>query len=119
MRCAPLQSTIAVHKATVTATTGDNSDFGRKLVFFNLFAVEGFNHLHRLKSLLNYGDDLRLFLANVVRSFFNGLLESRDEEEKEWRHCEGDEGEIPVEPEHQAQHAQNGEHVDNDVEGRR
>ena len=57
-----------------------------------------------------------LLFADVVGRFFDGFFESRDEEEKEWRYGYGDEGEVPVEPEHEAEHADDGEEIDEDVE---
>ncbi len=46
----------------------------------------------------------------------DGLLEARDEEQQERRDGDGDQGEVPVEPEHQAEHADDGEQIDEDVE---
>ena len=80
-------------------------------------ASEGLHHLHRLQSLLHHGDDVRLLLAHFVGSLLHRLLEARDEEQQERSHCYRDQGEVPVKPEHQAQHRHNGQHVDQDVEG--
>ena len=73
---------------------------------------------HGFEALLHDRDDFALLFADLVRGGFHRLLEAGDEEEQEGRDGQGDEGEIPIEPEHEAQHADDRKHVDEDVEGR-
>ena len=69
--------------------------------------------------MLYHGDDLALFLTDFVGRLFHRLLEARHEEQQKWRDPHGDQGEIPVEPEHQTEHADDGQQIDEDVEGGR
>ncbi len=129
---APRQRTSAVQKATVTVTTGERSALTLRALRAAATVAwltaarrsssvrscaEGFDDLHGLEALLDYGDDLALLFADFVGGGLDGFFEARDEEEQEGCDGEGDEGEVPVEPEHEAEHADDGEHVDEDVEG--
>ena len=78
-------------------------------LFFGALLAEGLDDLHGLEALLGYSDDLALLFADFFCGCFNGLLESGDEEQQKGRDGEGDEGEVPIEPEHEAEHADDGE----------
>jgi hypothetical protein len=51
-----------------------------------------------------------------VRRRFHLLVEARDEQQQEGRGANGDQREVPVEPEHDADHAEDGQQVDDDAQ---
>ena len=50
-------------------------------------------------------------------AFFTAFLKRDTKNSRNGRDREGDQGEVPVEPEHQAEHAHDGQQVDENVEG--
>ena len=132
MSAAPRHSTTAVHRATVTVTMGESNDFTRRAASAAftvawltslssscsvVFSSEGLDDPHGLQALLHHGDDFRLFLAHLVRRFLHRLLESRHEEQQEGGHRDRDQGEVPVQPEHQTEHGDDGQQVNQNVQG--
>ena len=53
--------------------------------------------------------DLALANADVARRLLHRLLEAEDEQQQERRERDCDQGEVPVQPEHQAQHEDDGQ----------
>ena len=82
----------------------------------SVFAAKGLDHAHGFESLLNRRDDVALFFANFVSSLLHVTLEAGNEEQQERSQRQSDQRKIPVEPEHEADHADNGKQVDGDAE---
>ncbi len=80
------------------------------------FRTERPHHSRRLQTLLHHCHDVALVMAHLVRGAFHGAVEARHEEQQERRHRHRHESEVPVEPEHDAQHAENREQIDEDSE---
>jgi hypothetical protein len=69
--------------------------------------------------LLHDGNDFALLLPNFLRGLFYGLLEARNNQQHKWSDRHRDEREIPIQPKHNGQHADNGKQVHYDSERRR
>ena len=91
------------------------ADIVQKL-FFHSLLTESFDHLDRFEILLGYRENRALFFADLVGRLLNSFFEPRHKEQKKWRYRYGDKREVPVEPEHKAQHAKNGEKIDKNIE---
>ena len=87
--------------------------------FLRVLAAEGFDRAHGFQALLQDAHDAALALAHLVGGLFHRLLEPRDEQQQERRHAHSDEGEIKVEVEHHADHADDGQRINQDAEQRR
>ena len=82
--------------------------------------AERLDDAHRAQALLDDGDDVALPLAHLALHFLDRLLEAHHEQQQERRDADGDQREVPVEPEHEPQHADDRHQVDEDAErGRR
>ena len=86
---------------------------------FQVLASECLYRSNRSQPLLNDGDDLALPGPNHPRDFLHSLLEMHDRHQQEGRDGEGNQGEVPIEPEHQADHEDDGDDVDDDAQRRR
>ncbi len=133
MSAAPRHNTTAVQSATVTVTTGPSNDFTRRAASaaFTVAALtslscscsvfcrpKSFDDPHGFQALLQHGDDFRLLFAHLVRRLLHGLLESRYEKQQERRNRHRNQSEVPIEPEHQTQHGNDGEQVNQKIQGR-
>jgi hypothetical protein len=113
----------------VIDTAGESSDFTRRAasaastvawltsaswLLLEFLAAEGLDDAHRFEALLDDCDDVALVAADLVRRRFHLLVEARDEEQQEGGGANGDQREVPVEPEHDADHAEDGQQVDDD-----
>ena len=85
---------------------------------FQILATESLDHANRTEALLNNGDDVALALAHLALHFLHRLLEAHHENEQEWRDGDGDQREIPVEPEHEPQHPDDRHEIDQDAKRR-
>ena len=94
---------------------GRVADRGEVLLLLVLPPV-GRHDPHRLETLLHHRDDLGLVLADLVRRLLDRPVEARDEEQQERRRRDRDEREVPVEPEHDGEHADDRQQVDEDAE---
>ena len=79
------------------------------MFLLQLLTAECVDHPDRLESLLHYADDVAFAAPDFARGLLDGLPEAHHEEEKEGGHAYRDEREIPVEPEHQAEHSRDRE----------
>ena len=59
-----------------------------------------------------------MLAADFVSRFFDGLFESRNEKQQEGSDGDGDKSEIPVQIKHDEQHADDGQHINGDIESR-
>jgi hypothetical protein len=89
-----------------------------QFLLLQVLASEGLDDPHGFQTLLHHRDDFRLLFAYFVRGFLHRLLESRDKEQQEGGHPNRDHGEVPIEPEHQTEHGNDSEQVNQDVQGR-
>src|SRR5271157_5013160 len=89
-----------------------------EFLLLHVLPPKGFDDPHGFQTLLHHGNDFRLLFADLVRRLLHRLLESRYEEQQEGRHRDRDHGEVPVQPEHQAQHGNDGEQVNQNIQGR-
>ena len=62
---------------------------------------------------------MRVVQQHMMLRFIERLLEAGDEEQQKRRDAHRDQREIPVEPEHEADDADDRQHVDEDVQRRR
>ena len=120
---------------TVTVTTGESSDFTlRALSAASTVArltspsscllmscrPKALHHLHRFQALLH--DARRSWLCSLRTSwvaFFTAFLNLETKQQHERRDRQRDQGEVPVQPEHEDEHRHDGEQVNHDAEGRR
>ncbi len=74
--------------------------------------AEGFHDADGLEPFLHDAHDVGLMQSNLVRRLFHRLLESADEDQqtRSDRHC--NQREIPIEPEHEAEYAEDSQNVD-------
>ena len=89
-----------------------------KLLLLEIFAPERLHHAHGFQALLHGGDDVALLFAYFVSGGFYVALEAGNEEQQERRHRQRDQSKIPVEPEHEADHANDREQIHGDTERR-
>ena len=87
-----------------------------QLLLLQVFAAEGLDDAHGFEALLNGGDDVALFFANFVSGLLYVALEAGNEEQQERSERQSDQCEVPVEPEHEADHADYGQQVHGDAE---
>ena len=132
---APRQSTMAVQMATTIVTTGESSAltlraFSAALTVASLTICSISSSVFSWPKALTTCIDSRpcwttatIWLCSLRTSWVASLTAFLKRETKKSRNgvtASGDQGEVPVEPEHEAEHADDGEHVDEDVErGRR
>ena len=88
----------------------------RQVLLFLVLPAVGLHDADRLEPLLHHRDDFGLMLADVVGRLLDGLVEAGDEEEQERGRRDRDEREVPVEPEHDEQHPDDRQQVDEDAE---
>jgi hypothetical protein len=79
-------------------------------------ATEGFDGAHLLTALLDDGDDIALAASDFVGGFLDGIFEAGDEEKKEGCNSDGDQREVPIEPEHNGEDADDRQKIDEDRE---
>ena len=91
------------------------ADLG-ELALLEFLPPEGLDDAHRLETLLDDGNDVALVPADFVRGSLHLLVETRHEQQQKRRRANGDQREVPVEPEHDADHADNGQQVDHDAQ---
>jgi hypothetical protein len=85
------------------------------------FRAECLDDSGRLQTLLHHRHDVALVAAHLVRGALHGAVEAHHEQQQERRDGHRHEREIPVEPEHDAEHSEDGEQIDENGErsGRR
>src|SRR6266568_4282582 len=131
---APLHSTIAVHNATIRATTGERSDLDapgaeRRLhgraagsaesLRLDVLGAEGLYRSHRLESGLEHVHDVALAAPDFMGRPLDRSPEPRHEQQQKGRDRHDDERKVPVEPEHQAEHTDDRQEIDEDAQRRR
>ena len=89
---------------------------GLQMRDLDILAAERLGHADRTQSVLNDGQHVALPLAYRASRFLDRLLEMKDENQEHGRECDGDEGKIPIHPQHQPHHEDDGEEIDHDVE---
>ena len=111
----------------MTATTGDRRESGShggaadlaEPRRFDVLCAEGLHRSHRLESCLEHVDDVALTAPHFMRRALDRSPESRNEQQQKRRDGHDDEREVPVEPEHQAEHADDRHEIDEDAQRRR
>ena len=61
--------------------------------------------------MFHHGDNPTLLFSHFVRGFFHGLLKAREQQQHKRRDRDGDQREIPIEPEHDDEHRDDGEDI--------
>ncbi len=87
----------------------------RQVPLLQLLSPECIHHSDRLEPLLHDTHDVALPTPDFAGRLFDLLPEPRDKEQKDWRHGHGDKREVPVEPEHQAEHPDHRQNIDQDA----
>lgn len=132
MSAEPRHSTRAVHAATTTATIGETTDFTRRvergvhgllagdrqLLFLQGFAIERLHDPDRLQPLFGHGDDVGLSAADLMGCGLDRLADTGDEQQQQRCDRECDQREIPLQVEHQAEHADDRQQVGGDPQCR-
>ncbi len=92
---------------------------GHHVRHLEVLAAEGLDGAHRAQAFLDHGDDLALPRLHIARDVLDRLLEAEHEQQQEGHDCDRDQREVPVEPEHQAQHEDDRDDVHDDRQRRR
>ena len=73
------------------------------------WSPKGLHHALRFETLLDHGHDFALVRPHLLGRRLDGFLESRNQNRENGRYRHSEQPEIPVEPEHQTEHTDDGE----------
>ena len=83
---------------------------------FVILARERLYHAHGGKHLLHYGNHLALFFAHLARSFSDAARVFENDQPEHRRNRQCNQRKLPVDVEHHADHADQGQDIDQRVE---
>src|SRR5262247_3363593 len=120
----PRHSTKPVQSATTMATAGERGVY-RCLAYvvkprlFELLPTESFHDPDGFETLLHHGDDVALMEPDLMGGALDHAVEPGDKQQQERRYGYGDKRKIKFQPEHDAEHADDRQQIDQNVESRR